>query len=105
MLKVHPDSLKSGRIHINIVRRRLMRHIQLLLRIYLIIKYLVISIIPAMIVIHQSTHMMKNIIRTIIHMLPMAVIGMHLLMIMRIQAVIYIIMQKVQEEILPEALL
>ena len=82
-----------------------MRHIQLLLRIYLIIKCLVISIIPAMIVIHQSTHMMKNIIRTIIHMLPMAVIGMHLLMIMRIQAVIYIIMQKVQEEILPEALL
>ena len=34
-----------------------MRHIQLLLRIYLIIKCLVISIIPAMIVIHQSTHM------------------------------------------------
>lgn len=77
-----------------------MRHIQLLLSIYLIIKCPVISIIPAMIVIHQSTHMMKNIIRTIIHMLPMAVIGMHLLMIMRIQAVIYIIMQKVQEEII-----
>lgn len=34
-----------------------------------------------------------------------AVIGDHLLMIMRIQAVIYIIMQKVQEEILLEALL
>ena len=61
-----------------------MRHIQLLLRIYLIIKCPVISIIPAMIIIHQSTHMMENIIRTIIHMLPMAVIGMHLLMIMRI---------------------
>ena len=82
-----------------------MRHIQLLLRIYLIIKCPVISIIPAMIIIHQSTHIMKNIIRTIIHMLLMAVIGMHLLMIMRIQAAIYIIMQKVQEEILPEALL
>ena len=61
--------------------------------------------IPAMIIIHQSTHMTKNIIRTIIRMILMAVIGMHLLMIMRIQAVIYIIMQKVQEEILPEALL
>ena len=82
-----------------------MRPIQLVVRIYLIIKCPVISIIPAMIVIDQSTHLMKNSIRTIIHMLPMAVIGMHLLMIMRIQAVIYIIMQKVQEEILPEALL
>ena len=96
MLKVHPDSLKSGKNTYQYSAQEINEAYSI------IIKYLSD---PAMIVIHQSTHMMKNIIRTIIHMLPMAVIGMHLLMIMRIQAVIYIIMQKVQEEILLEALL
>ena len=75
MLKVHPDSLKSG-------KNTYQYSAQEINEAYSII----ISIIPAMIIIHQSTHIMKNIIRTIIHMLPMAVIGMHLLMIMCIQA-------------------